>query len=66
MCPIELKSVRPFIFKELVLKTVDEMIDMNDGFLTLTEFTLELVRKTVDEMITAAKNLGNITMLYNR
>lgn len=65
MCPIELKTVRPFIYKELVLKTVDEMNNMNDGSLTLVEFTLDLVRKKVDEMITAAKSLGNVIILFN-
>lgn len=60
MYPIELKTVRPFICKEMVLKTVEEMNNENVGSLTPTEFTTEMVRKKIEEMIAEAKALGMI------
>lgn len=60
MHPIELNTVRPFVCKELLLKTVDEMTDMDNASLTPAELTRDMVKKTVDEMISKARSLGTI------
>ncbi|XP_023018271.2 double strand break repair nuclease mre11 [Leptinotarsa decemlineata] len=58
MIPVELKTVRPFIFQELVLKELNQLIDECDGSLTPIEITEDIVTKKVDEMIEQAKTLG--------
>lgn len=57
MTPVELKTVRPFIFDEIVLKDLNEM-DAEDKGLTYSESTVELVTNKVNSMIQAAKELG--------
>ncbi|XP_018578438.1 double-strand break repair protein MRE11 [Anoplophora glabripennis] len=57
MTPIELKTVRPYIFDEVVLKELNEM-DTEDNGLTYSETTVELVKNKINNMIQEAKQLG--------
>ncbi|KAG5894927.1 hypothetical protein JTB14_008886 [Gonioctena quinquepunctata] len=65
MIPIELKTVRPFVFEELVLKEVDQMKDDNSS-MTPNEITIDLVTRKVNSMIEEAKNLGRIQRVSER
>lgn len=59
MIPIELKTVRPFICADMVLKTIDEMVDDDTDMPNIpTERTREMVRNKLKEMIVQAKSLG--------
>lgn len=69
MYPIELKTVRPFIYSELLLKAVDEIDEdvrsrrTNDLSSKPSELTMEIVRDKLEEMIAEAKSLGTILYL---
>ncbi|CAH1155365.1 unnamed protein product [Phaedon cochleariae] len=60
MIPVDLKTVRPFIFEELVLKNLDDMMNDDNSGLTPNELTLEVVTKKVESMMEEAKQLGRV------
>lgn len=56
---VDLKTVRPFIFKDLVLKSVEDMVNEANNAMTPAELTLDFIKREVDEMIENSKTLGN-------
>lgn len=64
MTPIPLKTVRPFIFRDLVLKSLDDMQeDIADESLTHQARTEKIVEKEIEKMIVEAKELGKNSLI---
>lgn len=54
-----LKTVRPFIYRDLILKTPRELEkESNDAF-SVSELTVNFIKKEIDSMIEESKTLGN-------
>ncbi|VEN61593.1 unnamed protein product [Callosobruchus maculatus] len=59
MMPVELKSVRPFIFDEITLETVEGLDVGRKSNKTPADLALIEVKKKIEEMIQKAKDLGH-------
>lgn len=58
MKSVPLRTVRPFIYRDVVLKTAREMEEESTEPLTASELTINLIKSQIDSMIEESKTLG--------